>query len=372
MSKATTGTLWKHSNGRWYILYGPKGKQRVSTGTTDYEQAKIFLAQWTVDSQSAVIKNPTIGQILDGYKEDHGQKVFSKGTLACSVRHLKDHLGSLKVEHLTEEVIEQYATSRKTSVKDGTILRELSQLRGALAWAGPERKKWIKEKPVIYSPVEAPLPRYRWLTRDEAKRLLAGCLEPHVRLFVKMALGTVPRMSALLEAKWDQINWETKTIDYGKYVPARAGKRRPVVPLNDELIAVLKEAQEVACSDHIIEYNGKPLKTIKNAFRAARERAGLGKDVTAHILRHTGATWMALAGIPMREIANMLGDNEITVTKVYAKFHPSYLKNASNALMLGDDEPLPETRKSILSGVRKQVRSAAEAAKTAVEMPCSG
>jgi hypothetical protein len=45
---------------------------------------------------------------------------------------------------------------------------------------------------------------------------------------------------------------------------------------------------------------------------------------------------MAQAGIPFRKIEQMLGDEEKTVEKVYAKFAPDYLREASSALQLGD------------------------------------
>jgi hypothetical protein len=36
----------------------------------------------------------------------------------------------------------------------------------------------------------------------------------------------------------------------------------------------------------------------------------------------------------MRDIARMLGDSEATTERVYAKYHPDYLKTASGALIM--------------------------------------
>ena len=58
---------------------------------------------------------------------------------------------------------------RKKPVSDGTIIRELVTLRAALKWARGER--WITDVPYIETPSQ-PEPRDRWLTREEADRLL--------------------------------------------------------------------------------------------------------------------------------------------------------------------------------------------------------
>ena len=45
-----------------------------------------------------------------------------------------------------------------------------------------------------------------------------------------------------------------------------------------------------------------------------------------------------MAGVPLSEIARMLGDSEAVVQRVYAKFTPEYLARATGALQLGQDK----------------------------------
>ena len=73
------------------------------------------------------------------------------------------------------------------------------------------------------------------------------------------------------------------------------------------------------------------MKNIKTGFAAAATRAGLSA-VTPHVLRHTAATWMAIAGVPLQEIARFLGNSLAMVEKVYAKHSPDYLRRAADAL----------------------------------------
>lgn len=324
--------LWRHTNGTFYVLYGVRLKKRVSTRSRDRRQAETFLSQFIAGTQNPVIQNPMVGELLADYETEHSGEVRSPDAIKFSVASLKRHLCHYQPRALTPPVIKDYAKKRREEgVGAGTILREVGSLRAALSWAVEHRRIEAADKPPISNPVKVPKPRDRWLTKEEARRLIAACREPHIKLFVTLGLMTVPRTSAMLELKWEQVNFERKTIDYGE---GHGNKRRAVVPLNHEVFDLLEAAKKLGHSEYVIEYHGEPVESVKNGFRKARARAGLGKDVTPHILRHSGATWMALDGVPLREIARMLGDSEAMVERVYAKYHPDYLRSAASALQL--------------------------------------
>lgn len=40
------GRLWKHRNGNWYVLYGPRLRKQVSTRTKDLDTAKGFMSRF--------------------------------------------------------------------------------------------------------------------------------------------------------------------------------------------------------------------------------------------------------------------------------------------------------------------------------------
>lgn len=319
--------LWRHKNGYFYVLHGPRLQRRISAGTKDRREAERYLAQHIAGAQEPTIGEPTVRAILDGYQADHGPTLRSPGALKYGCEALIRGLGDLKPAHLTPTVMKRYAAQREA--KAGTILREIGILRAATGWAA--NHGLIPARRAIPSPVQAPQPRQRWITKDEARRLLASCHEPHMRLFVSLAVFTVARAGAIFEAKWDQIDWERKAIDYGQ---GHGNKRRAQVPLNQEALAALNLAKQLACTPYLVEYRGKRITTVKTGFAAACKRAGL-VDVTPHILRHSGATWMAMEGISLRKIADMLGDSEATVERVYRKWTPEFLADAAAALQLG-------------------------------------
>lgn len=320
--------LWRHPNSIWYVLHGPRLKRRISTGQKDRREAEAFLAQFIAGSREPSLPSTTVRAILEGYRDDHGKGLRGQSGLIYGVKALIAQIGDLGPDHLTPTVMKRYAAERGAS--NGTVLREVGILRAALAWA--KNHNLITSKPEIPNPVPTPAPRERWLTKEEARRLLAGCTEPHVKLFVHLGLMTAARSGAILEARWSQVDLKAKRIDYGR---GHGNKRRTVVTLNPEVLSLLAAASQLACSDYVVEFRGKRVTTVKTGFAAACRRSGL-EGVTPHILRHTAATWAVMEGRPLDEVARMLGDSVASVERVYAKWAPEHLKDTVAALQLGE------------------------------------
>lgn len=195
-------------------------------------------------------------------------------------------------------------------------------------WAAGE--KLIPAEPLMELPQGAP-PRDRWLTQEEAQALLAAAETPHIRLFVMLALHTAARAASLLDLTWDRVN--EKFIDLNPLGRTRTRKGRAVVPMNPVLWAALSEARSGALTDHVIEWAGKPVMSVKNGVQRAVARAGL-EDVTPHTFRHTAATWMVQAGVPIPKVAAYLGHRDSRTTeRVYGHHAPDYLTEGSGAIV---------------------------------------
>jgi integrase len=171
-----------------------------------------------------------------------------------------------------------------------------------------------------------------WITRTEADRLARAAGSFHIELFILIAKNTAARSEAILDLTWDRV--KHGRIDFNVPGKPRTRKRRPEVPITPELSAALHEAKKGAQTPYVVEYAGKPVRSIKKAFRRAAIRAGL-PDVSPHVLRHSVATWLAGDGVPLSQIAGMLGNSEKMVEKVYAKFTPGFLAKAVKSLSRG-------------------------------------
>jgi len=327
--------------GRFYVRWWAEGKaHRLSTGTADRAAATRFLAQFSAGAGSPdPPAQPVISQILDGYLADRKGHVAAYATLAACAAALRRHLGELQPDHLTKERSRFYRRRRRTEghlvgspenritkpVRDGTIIRELVTLRAALRWA--VRERWIAAAPYVELP-PAPPARDRWLTREEADRLLAGAGAIHVRVFIALALYTGARAGAILELTWDRVDLDGRRIDLGR---GRGNKDRAIVPIGSRLLPELAEARRAATCPYVVEHSGAGVASVKTGFRAAVRRAGLA-GVTPHVLRHTAATWLVHGGVPLAEVAAYLGNSVEMIERVYGHHAPDWLRDAAAVL----------------------------------------
>lgn len=238
-------------------------------------------------------------------------------------------LGRHIAADITEDQCRLYAGQRgKDGVKPATIRTELQALRAATRWAAD--KGWIERAPKLVMPGRAQ-PRARWLTRAEADRLLNGCQAPHVRLFCVIALMTGARRGAILSLTWDRVNLDAGLIDFRVPGKAETKKRQVQVPINDTLRAALVEARAAATCQHVIEWAGGPVQSVRKGVAEAARRAGLS-SVTPHVFRHTAVTWMMQAGVTIFDAATYAGMTAEMVEKVYGHHHPDHLRGAARAL----------------------------------------
>jgi len=328
-----TYKLWQHANGVWYLTWTEPGKnrslsRRVSTETTDRKIAEQFRAQFIAGLSNAAPKaEPTIGWCLERYRNEHGVKTRSLETLDYHIKPVKAYFKDLLPSQVTNKLLEQFAKSRPSHLSNGTILRELSLLRAALRYAAGNR--WIDPVPTLRMPVRKPPPRDLWLTREQVATLLEKAKSPHIRLFIHIALSTAARSGAILDLTWSQIDFEKRLIDFGR---GWGNKRRAIVPMNDDVYEELQKAKELAQSDYVIEFFGKRIQSVKGAFWLLCNDCRI--KASPHVLRHTAATWLVMDGVPLREVARLLGNSEAMVEQVYGKHSPDYLRRAVNALSM--------------------------------------
>lgn len=86
----------------------------------------------------------------------------------------------------------------------------------------------------------------------------------------------------------------------------------------------------------MIEWNGKPIRSVRKGFAAAVKAAGLpstGPDrVTPHVLRHTAATWAMQRGADLWAAAGLLGMTAEMLQDRYGHHHPDFQREAANKL----------------------------------------
>lgn len=206
----------------------------------------------------------------------------------------------------------------------GTYNRLANIFRAALNLAAA--RGWLERAPVIARRPE-PLPRERYLTGAEWKRL-RGELPEHLRRMADFALATGLRWSNVAGLEWERVDLGQRLA----WIPATQAKGRKAiaVPLSASALAALR-ATGRARTGFVFLWRGKPLKSPKTAFGKACARAQLD-DVTWHTLRHTWASWHAMAGTPLDVLQQLGGWASRDMLDRYAHLAPSYLAQfAGNA-----------------------------------------
>ncbi|WP_322997449.1 site-specific integrase [Castellaniella sp.] len=314
-------------NGRFVVTWREGGKRRrYRLDALNREDADRALEAFR--RQHNVLAADTVSQLWDAYcVEKEGKAVLE--TMKYTWRALSPNFGHLSPQEITTQVCKAHIEARSgAGIKPGTIWTELGHLRTVLVWA--EKSGLIARAPYIVRPAK-PLPKDIHITRSEANRLLEAAVMPHTRLAILMMLTTAARVGAILDLTWDRVDFERGlirlTIDDGV-----TRKGRATLPMASSLRAALEQARSEALTNHVIEWAGKPVESLRTGFSAAAKAAGL-PHVTPHVLRHTAAVWMAEGGRSMPEIAQYLGHRNSRVTEsVYARYSPNHLREAADIL----------------------------------------
>lgn len=313
----------------WHIYHS---RRRVSTGCADRAGAEAVLTSYLESLDRPRLPVVSVAAILAKYLEDRRERAIPGAErLGWAHKPLIRILGIKPPETITEAECRRYEVRRRRDgVSVATVRTELAALKAALRWAAGTEIGIIAKAPAIAMP-RRPEPRVRWMTRDEADRLLAACRAHHVKLFVTLALHTAARSGAILALTWDRVDLDNRLIDFREPGGIQTRKRKVAVPVNNTLHAALVEARMLATAETVIEWAGGRVARIKHAFRDTATRAGL-PGVTPHVLRHTAVTWMLQAGVSIWDAASMAGMTTEMVERVYGHAHPDYLRSAAKAL----------------------------------------
>ena len=209
--------------------------------------------------------------------------------------------------------------------KPATVNRYLATVRGVLRMARDEWQ-WIDNYPKIRM-VPGEVERDRWLTHEEADRLIKAC-SPHLVAIVRFALATGCRASEITDLEWDRVDLERQTawLNHTKNGTPRG------VPLNRDAVKVL-EGERGKHPQYCFSYHGAPIKwgVCNTGWLEAVKRAGL-VDFRFHDLRHTWASWHRQAGTSCDELKDLGGWKSRVMVDRYAKFATEQLSAAASRI----------------------------------------
>lgn len=174
--------------------------------------------------------------------------------------------------------------------------------------------------------------RVRYLLEDEEERLRAVLREhyPHRLPEFDLALNTGMRQS-------EQYKWIARhTIDFDRRIltvsKSKHGFKRHI-PLNDIALEALKQVLRHGQGDDPLFLNryGETLSNPREWFERALKLAKI-KDFRWHDMRHTFASRLVMAGVPLRTVQELMGHKTIQMTCRYAHLAPQHTLEAVQRL----------------------------------------
>jgi integrase len=305
--------------------------------------------------KTAEASKHTLGELVDRYARDVLPKKKPKtqepqrGQLAW----WKEELGAYTLADCTPSLIaearDKLAREPVTPKRSGSppryrspasVNRYLAAVSHAFSLAVKEWG-WIEDNPLrkVRKPTE-PRGRVRFLSDEERERLLQACREssnPWLHTAVVVALSTGMRKGELMGLIWQDVDLQTGRVTLRE---TKNGEIR-VVPLAGPALALLKEHSKVRRLDTDLLFPGartdRPV-DLRAPWETALKRAGI-EDFRWHDLRHSTASYLAMNGASLAEIADVLGHKTLAMVKRYAHLseaHTAGVVERMNARFLGN------------------------------------
>jgi integrase len=278
-------------------------------------------------------KKHTLGEMVDRYITDVlPTKRKSEKKQTAQLIWWKGELGSYLLADISPSQIAQKRdfllksiTVRGRERSPSTVVRYMAALSHAYSVAMKEWG-WIEENPIkrVTKPRE-PRGRVRFLDNEERDRLLSACEKssnPFLYQIVVMALSTGMRQSEILHLKWSDVDLEKGRVILQQ---TKNGERRQVA-LSGPALEMVHDQGKLRRIDTPLLFPGrfprKPM-DIRGAWDNALKRANVD-DFRFHDLRHCCASYLAMNGASVAEIAEILGHKTLAMVKRYAHLSDSH------------------------------------------------
>ncbi|MCP1540361.1 site-specific integrase [Methylorubrum extorquens] len=374
-------SVWWIRDGDVVVVTGcpPEDRPGAEKALGDYIQAKYQPAR----DKERPLRDILVTDVLTVYGEDVAPKHARPEKTAARLIQLGTWWDGKAVSAVDGKSVREYGAWRKKqawksarpdatgkkarTVTDAGVRRELEDLQAAL-------NHYLKEghmREVVKIPLPPKsLPKERYLERAEAARLLRTMLHMperqtvhrgprkgqvietakrparHLARFLLVGIYTGTRAAAICSAGFAPaegrgwIDLKRGVFHRRKVGAAETKKRQPPVRLPNRLLAHIRRWAAMPRKDgsppeYVVEFRGQPVGEVNKGFAAVVAAAGLGPDVTPHVLRHTCATWMMQAGVDLWQAAAFLGMTVQILESTYGHHREDYQKEAAGALDKG-------------------------------------
>jgi len=275
----------------------------------------------------AISNQPSMRGHLDWWDRELGAYTMADVTPALIVG---------RRDSLATEILERTKQPRSPS----TVNRYLETLSSVLS-AAVKEWQWLDDTPMRkVSKLRQPQGRVRFLDDDERKALLEACKEsshPYLETIVILALSTGARFSELMNLRWSNVDMD-RGFAYLHETKNNERRAIPLVGLALKKLRVLSKVRRIDTDLLFPREDGKKPVTIQKPWRKSLADAGI-EDFRFHDLRHSCASYLAMNGASLAEIAAVLGHKTLSMVKRYSHLseqHTASVVKSMNEKIFGD------------------------------------
>ncbi len=341
---------WRPERKRWMVdvdyTHSDRHRERVRESFRNKKSAErrereiisaLEAGTWIRKEVSEQEKSITLELFSDEFIDTYAQvnnkpsEVLSKkGILE---RYLKPALGTRNLDQINVRDIERLKSMMlKRGLSPKTVNNALVVLGKMLRYA--EEIEIIEKVPRIRM-LSVPKPVFDFLSFQEAEGLLkAAEYEPEWHSMIFVALRTGARYGELCEIRWTDVDLETgrmmirRSYWRGHVTTPKGGQEREI-PLSPRTVRFLKSQRHLKGSLVLCRAGGTRhiYRSADASLKRICRRAGLRK-IGWHVLRHTFASHLAMKGVPLKTVQELLGHATIEMTMRYAHLSPEVKRDA--------------------------------------------
>jgi integrase len=297
----------KSGSYRVTVCFGGRTLRKSSRHWT-FHDAKEYERRWLASiRESAAGREPQrlIADALERWLTEHVPHLRSARQTRNHARRLLPYIKG----HRLTEIAAVWGEIRKGETgKSAATINHLGRILRQVGRSAWREWGWLDRPPIV--PLLHETPRETFLTLEQVERLADACGDPAASGYVLLAAYTGIRRGHLLRLTHHDVEGDCIRLD-------RTGKtqRLQLVPLHPRVQAMAARL---------------PLGIGDRQLREAwgRARAETGIQCRWHDLRHTCASWLVQAGVPLEVVRDLLGHSTLAVTQRYAHHAPGYLRDA--------------------------------------------
>ncbi len=183
--------------------------------------------------------------------------------------------------------------------------------------------------------------RVRFLTHDEADRLLAALAEksPQVHDMALLSLHCGLRAGEVFSLTWGDVDLDRGVLTLRD---TKSGKTRAAI-MTDAVKSMLEAKERRGPADLVFpSETGRKVGQVSQSFVKTVNALGLNNGVTDrrqkvvfHTLRHSFASWLVEQGVDLYTVKELMGHGTLAMTERYSHLSPDKLRRAVKTLEAG-------------------------------------